>query len=333
MTTGYAFELAADHAYPEHPESPARLAVLQTRLSSLAAEVLPVEPASRAEIGLVHDVALIRAIESVCLRGGAIIDQAPTFVTRTSFEDALQAAGATLACLRAVIRGEVQNAFSIVRPPGHHAEPDRCMGFCIFNNVAIAARVALAEGVSRVAIVDYDAHHGNGTQAAFLEDERVAYLSTHQWGIYPGTGWYEEAPQARGRIVNVPLPAGSGDHAYEQIARTIIEPFLQKSCPELILVSAGFDAHWRDPLTALGVSTAGFHALSTTLVRLADQLCGGRLVFVLEGGYDPISVAHGAAAIFAALEGRTVDAVEDASPHPEPDVGPRLAAIRALHGY
>ncbi len=191
MATGYAFELAVHHAYPDHPESPARLALLQPRLSSLAAQVLPFGPATRAEIGLVHDVALIRAIEDVCLRGGAIIDQAPTFVTGASFEDALRAAGATLACLRAVIRGDVQNAFSIVRPPGHHAEPDRSMGFCIFNNVAIAARVALAEGLSRIAIVDYDAHHGNGTQAVFLDDVRVAYLSTHQWGIYPGTGWYD----------------------------------------------------------------------------------------------------------------------------------------------
>ncbi len=133
--------------------------------------------------------------------------------------------------------------------------------------------------------------------------------------------------------MNVPLPALAGDQAYEQIALTIIEPFLHKIRPQLILVSAGFDAHWRDPLTALGLSTAGFHALSTTLVRLADQLCGGRILFVLEGGYDPMNVAHGAAAVFAALERRTLDAVADASSRPEPDVGPRLAAIRALHGY
>ena len=211
----------------------------------------------------------------------------PLSLPRTSFDDALRAAGATLACLRAVLRGEVRNAFSIVRPPGHHAEPDRSMGFCIFNNVAIAACQAAEDGFSRIAIVDYDAHHGNGTQAAFLDDERVAYLSTHQWGIYPGTGWYEEAPHALGRIVNVPLPAGAGDRAYDQIAVEIIEPFVRRFRPQLILVSAGFDAHWKDPLTSLGLSTAGFHALSARLVRLADEQCDGKILFVLEGGYDP----------------------------------------------
>jgi len=280
----------------------------------------------------VHSPALIQSIKDVCARGSTIIDPAPTFVTRTSFDDALRAAGATLASLRAVSRGNVRNAFSIVRPPGHHAEPDQSMGFCIFNNIAIAACQAAADGISRIAIIDYDAHHGNGTQAAFLNDDRVAYLSTHQWGIYPGTGWYEEAEHARGRIVNVPLPAGAGDVIYDQIAVQVIEPFVRGFRPQLILVSAGFDAHWKDPLTSLGLSTAGFYALSSRLVQLADDQCDGKILFVLEGGYDPVNLANGVQAVFSALTGRRLFDPLDASEVDEPDVGPLLEAIKVLHG-
>ena len=163
-----------------------------------------------------------------------MIDPAPTYITGTSFDDALLAAGGTLECTRAVVRGDARNSFAIVRPPGHHAEPDRAMGFCLFNNVAIAACDAIEAGHSplqRVAIVDYDAHHGNGTQAAFRHEPRVAYLSTHQWGIYPGTGWYTEAPDARRRIVNVPLPARSGDAVFAHVAEALITPFIEAFRP------------------------------------------------------------------------------------------------------
>lgn len=238
------------------------------------------------------------------------------------------AAGATLACTRTVLAGGAQNAFAIVRPPGHHAEPDHSMGFCIFNNVAVAARDALERGLDKIAIVDFDAHHGNGTQAAFLGEERVAYLSTHQWGIYPGTGWIDEASQARGRIVNVPLPAGSGDRVYGRIADTIITPFLQAFGPQLILVSAGFDAHWNDPITSLGLSTRGFHGLATCLARMAGELCGGRIVFVLEGGYDPTNLRNGVLACYAALQGTNFQDPGDSAPHSEPDAGARLEEVR-----
>ena len=268
-----------------------------------------------------------------CEHGESIIDLAPTFVTRTTFEDARLAAGAALACTRAVLNAEVQNAFAIVRPPGHHAEPDRAMGFCIFNNVAIAARDALERGLQRVAIVDYDAHHGNGTQAACVEEERLAYLSTHQWGIYPGTGWIDEAAQARGRIVNVPLPPGSGDKIYSRIAEETIAPFLRGFRPELVLVSAGFDAHWKDPITSLGLSTRGFHALSQRLIELAGEICGDRIVFVLEGGYDPKNLANGVHACFAALMGTDFSDPKDAAPHTEPDASARLEAVRKCNGF
>jgi acetoin utilization deacetylase AcuC-like enzyme len=333
MTTAYAFVPSPHHVYPEHPESPARFAVLKPRLDALGAQKLAPEPATLAEISRVHRTDFIRSLEATCKQGESIIDFAPTFVTQSTYLDSLLAAGTTLACTRAVLSGGAKNAFAIVRPPGHHAEPDRAMGFCIFNNVAIAARDALARGLTRVAIVDYDAHHGNGTQAAFLDDDRVAYLSTHQWGIYPGSGWIDEAAQARHRIVNVPLPAGSGDEVYGRIAEDIIAPFVRSFQPELVLVSAGFDAHWNDPITSLGLSTKGFYMLSERLVELAGETSGGKIVFVLEGGYDPKNLANGVEACFAALMGAHFSDPKDAAPHTEPDASTRLEAVRKWNGF
>jgi acetoin utilization deacetylase AcuC-like enzyme len=238
-----------------------------------------------------------------------------------------------LGCARAVLSGAARNAFALVRPPGHHAEPNRSMGFCIFNNVAVAARDALEHGLKHVAIVDYDAHHGNGTQAAFLAEDRVAYLSTHQWGIYPGTGWFEEVPHARKRIVNVPLPARSGDRVYGRIADEIFVPFIESFKPDMILVSAGFDAHWNDPITTLGLSSAGYHMLSKKLVDLAEEYCSGKIVFVLEGGYDPQNVDNGAAAVFSALTGSKGSEANDPSPYPEPEAESRIREICEWHGF
>jgi acetoin utilization deacetylase AcuC-like enzyme len=333
MATAYVFEPSPHHVYRDHPESPARFAVLRSSLDSLGARALSSKAATREEVGAVHTAELIRSIEEACRQGEAIIDLAPTYVTGSSFEDALHAAGATLQCVRSVLSGEASNAFSLARPPGHHAEPQRAMGFCIFNNISIAARDALGRGVGRVAIVDFDAHHGNGTQAAFLEEERVAYLSTHQWGIYPGTGWFAEAPEARKRIVNVPLPAGAGNAAFMEITDTIIDPFIRAFQPGLLLVSAGFDAHWKDPITSLGLSTAGFHRMSLRLVELARELCSGRIVFVLEGGYDPVNLANGVLAVFSALMGAHFTDPADAYARREPDVREHLETIRAWHGF
>ncbi|HUH99216.1 MAG TPA: histone deacetylase [Anaerolineales bacterium] len=333
MATAFAFVPSPSHVYPDHPEQPKRFDLLAPRLDSFGAQRLEARPASRDEIARVHQPRLISALAEVCKQGPAVIDYAPTFVTQSSFEDALLASGAALGCTRAVMSRSAGNAFAIIRPPGHHAEPERPMGFCIFNNTAIAAREALAGGIPRVAIVDYDAHHGNGTQAAFLSEERIAYTSTHQWGIYPGTGWYQEAPQARKRIVNVPLPPGSGDQTYARIADEIWVPFVRSFKPGLILVSAGFDAHWNDPLTSLGLSTAGFYTLSKKLVDLAGEYCSGKIVFVLEGGYDPTNLANGAAAVFAALTDKPFVDPGDASPRRETDAGEMIEKVRAWHGF
>jgi acetoin utilization deacetylase AcuC-like enzyme len=333
MMTAYAFVPSTSHVYPDHPERPARFDLLNLRLESFGAQRLDAQPATAEEIARVHHPKLIAALEDACEQGPAIIDYAPTFVTQTSFDDALLASGGTLSCTRAVLSGAARNAFALVRPPGHHAEPNRAMGFCIFNNIAIAARDALEHGLKRVAIVDYDAHHGNGTQAAFLDEERVAYCSTHQWGIYPGTGWYEEAPHAKKRIVNVPLPARSGDKTYERIADEIFAPFIQSFKPEMILVSVGFDAHWNDPITTLGLSTAGYYMLSKKLVDLAEEHCSGKIVFVLEGGYEPANVANGSAAVFSALTGNAFADPGDASPHREAEAGELIEKVCQWHGY
>jgi acetoin utilization deacetylase AcuC-like enzyme len=334
MTTVYAFVPSPNHVYPDHPERPERLDLLQPKLNSFDAEKLDVNPASRDEISLVHDPGLISALERVCRQDApGIIDHAPTYITKSSFDDALLAAGGVTACTRAVMRGDAQNAFAMVRPPGHHAEPDRAMGFCLFNNIAVGARAALNEGMERVMVIDYDAHHGNGTQAAFLDDDRTAFLSAHQWGIYPGTGWVTDTPHARKRIVNVPLPARAGDTVYERVADEIIKPFVESFKPQMIFISVGFDAHWNDPITSLGLSTQGYLMLAKKVIALAEEHCRGKIVFVLEGGYDPVNVAHGAEAVFVAATGRGESEADDLSPHKEPDAGPRIDEIQKWHGF
>ncbi|MBK9925896.1 MAG: histone deacetylase [Anaerolineales bacterium] len=335
MKTAYTLVSSPNHVYPEHPERPARLGILQPRLASFHAELLDVKPASHEQISLVHDPELLTTLEAICReQAPGIIDHAPTYVTKTSFDDALLAAGGVITCSRAVMNGDAHNAFAIVRPPGHHAEPDKAMGFCIFNNVAVAARDALVQGLDRVMVIDYDAHHGNGTQAAFLNDERVAFLSAHQWGIYPGTGTTMDAPHAKKRIVNVPLPARAGDTVYEQVADQIFKPFVESFKPQMIFISVGFDAHWNDPITMLGLSSEGYYMLANKTVALAEEYCDGKIVFVLEGGYDPLNVANGAEATFDALtSSKSRKDANDLSPHKEPDCEVRIEEVRKWHGF
>ena len=334
MATAYTFVQSPEHVYPDHPERPGRLDILKPKLKSFDAELLDTKPASRDEISLVHHPKLVSTLEKVCLEEApGIIDYAPTYVTQTSFDDALLAAGGVITCSRAVINGDAKNAFAIVRPPGHHAEPDKAMGFCIFNNIAIAARDALAQGLERVMVIDYDAHHGNGTQAAFLNDDRVAFVSAHQWGIYPGSGWITDAPHARKRIVNVPLNAYSGDQTYEQVADRIFKPFVESFKPQMIFVSVGFDAHWNDPITMLGLSTQGYLTLAKKVVALTEEHCNGKIVFVLEGGYDPVNVANGAEAVFIAATGKGESEAHDPNPRKEPDGESRIEEIRSWHGF
>lgn len=332
MTTLFSFVPSRKHEFPDHPERPGRLDILEPLLPSFGAERIEAIRAKEEDTGLVHPAGMIRSIQEACMQGAGIIDHAPTFVTQTSYEDAMLAVGGVLTCTRAVLNGDAQNAFAIVRPPGHHAEPNQAMGFCLFSNIAIAAKDLLAKGLKRVMVIDYDAHHGNGTQAALLNEARAGFISTHQWGIYPGTGWLDDAPHAKERIINVPLPAYAGDEMFSQIADEIFKPMVKSFRPEMLLVSAGFDAHWNDPLTSLGLSTRGFYNVSKKLVELAGDVCNGRIVFVLEGGYDPHNVANGVAVVFDALTNRPLrNEANDPSPHKEPDVESRLSEIKKRH--
>ncbi len=281
MTTQYTFVPSPNHQFPEHPERPGRLELLDLNTTARI-EKIEASEATLDEIRRVHTRHMVAQLIQSCTLGPSVIDPAPTYVTHTSFDDARLAAGATLAVTRAVLTGAATNAFAIVRPPGHHAEPERAMGFCLLNNVAIAAYEALSSGLKRVAVIDFDVHHGNGTQAAAWDDDRFGFLSSQQEGIYPGgTGTLEDAPHAKGRIINIPLPANTGEQGFALIAEKIYQPFIATFQPEMIFVSAGFDAHWADPLAGLGMTTQGYYALAKALVGLAEQYCNRKIVFVL----------------------------------------------------
>ncbi len=334
MSTAVVRIPSPNHNYPDHPENPDRFSEMEKWITKPYAHKLnwlKSTPADPARIATIHTQEMIAEIEKACLHAPAIIDYAPTYVTQSSARDAYNAAGGVLACTQAVLSGQDRNAFAIIRPPGHHSEPQTSMGFCIFNNVAIAARLALDQGLGQVMIVDFDAHHGNGTQAAFWHDDSVAYFSTHQENIYPGSGSIDEASHARSRIVNLPLPAFAGDQTFSLITETILIPLVQKRQPEMLFVSAGFDAHWQDPLTNLGLSTHGFYNLALSLVDLAETYCGGKIVFVLEGGYHPQKVASGVDVCLRALTMEGPEQTVDPSPYPEADIHERIANLRTRH--
>jgi acetoin utilization deacetylase AcuC-like enzyme len=241
------------------------------------------------------------------------------FVSPASWRAATLAAGAPLVALDAIGEGRARNGYALVRPPGHHASAQQAMGFCIFNNVAVAARYAQRHwGWQRVLIVDYDVHHGNGTQDIFWEDGDVLYFSTHQFPWYPGTGASSErgAGVGLGATVNVPLPAGSGWSVYDSIFRQVLWPVADRFKPEVILLSAGFDAHWQDPLGEMRLSTSAYADLSLHVRELAESYCAGRLVAVQEGGYNIEAVRQCAATLLFALTGsdRVVDALGEAEP-------------------
>ena len=280
----------ADHLTPPgHPERPERAAVMQVVAAEcrrLGAHVEAPAAATDAEICRVHDPDYVLSIRERAGRATAL--DPDTFTSPDSYDVARLAAGAAMAAVDYVLAGKGRRAMAMVRPPGHHAGRQKAMGFCLFNNVAIAAAHARAQGLTRVAIVDFDVHHGNGTQACFYEDPAVLFVSSHQYPYYPGSGAAGEtgAGAGAGFTVNIPLEAGATDGDFDLVYRTIVLPVLRQFGPELILVSAGFDAHEDDPLGGMRVTADGFGNLISMLADVADECCDGRLAAVTEGGYD-----------------------------------------------
>ena len=281
-----------------HPESPARLRAVLAALKApefgaLARREAPV--AEIADIARVHPRDFVEAMLAAVPETGYAGVDADTILSPGSGKAALRAAGAVVAAVDAVVAGEASNAFCAVRPPGHHAEPDRSMGFCLFNNVAIgAARARAVHGLARVAVVDFDVHHGNGTQAAFERDPSLFYASTHQSPLYPGTGARSE--RGVGNIVNVPLPPMAGSTEFRRAVEASILPALDAFAPDLVMASAGFDAHRRDPLAQLMLVEDDYAWVTERLLECAERHAGGRLISTLEGGYDLAALGASAAA-------------------------------------
>ena len=341
MTTGIVYdETFLKHDYPGHPENRVRLerivALLQASRVWERLRIVPARAVERQQLAQVHRPAYIDRVRAIAERGGGHLDP-DTYVCADSFEAALVAAGGTLEAVSAVLDGRVQNAFALVRPPGHHAMPGHGMGFCLFGNVALAARLACLErGLERVAIVDFDVHHGNGTQAMTEDDPAICYISTHQHPLYPGTGMVHEAGRGRaaGTLVNIPLPPGAGDRSFRAVYEQVVFPIVRRFAPGLLLVSAGFDAHWSDPLAGLALSLTGYDWLTRSLVALAGDVCDGRIVFVLEGGYQLDVLSFAVLNTFRALLGAdTMDDPSGLCPWPrEPDVTGLITTLRRLHG-
>jgi acetoin utilization deacetylase AcuC-like enzyme len=326
VTTGLVYDerFLAHRAPYDHPEHPGRVRAIQARLEAdgLAGRCVrvPAREASREELERIHTPAYVSAIFATASQPSVQLDP-DTYTNGDSALAARLAAGALVDLTTAVADGRLENGFALLRPPGHHAEADRAMGFCLFNNVAVAARAVQASGsAQRVLIVDWDLHHGNGTQHSFQEDPSVLYFSTHQFPFYPGTGGISELGSGAGRgfTINVPWPAGCGDAEYLAAFDRILLPIAARFQPDLVLVSAGFDAADGDPLGSMRLSSAGYAWMTERLRRLA----GGRIALALEGGYDLEAISAAAAACVRALLGDP--------PPAEPPDRPSAAASRVL---
>lgn len=338
MRVGYVYDpIYLEHITGNHPENPARLRAImehlqQTDLLRCLVQI-PAFPIADHILRLVHTDRMIDRVMNLSRRGGGQIDM-DTLVSSRSFDAALYAAGGTIAAAQATLDGQIDAAFALVRPPGHHATPRQSMGFCLFNNVALAAKWAREmAGLDRVAIFDFDVHHGNGTDDAFDGDPSVLFISTHEYPLYPGTGDWRRPTHVRGtdNNINIPLPAETGDQGYAQVLESIVEPAIRRFRPELILVSAGYDGHWSDPLAYLLLSLQSYRAIAESLLALSQEICPGRLVFALEGGYDLDVLAHGVGMTIATLLGLESEDPFGPAGQPETDVTLLIRRLAEWH--
>jgi acetoin utilization deacetylase AcuC-like enzyme len=343
MKVGYVTHPSfRNHGMPgyHHPESPQRIeavwealdrAGLTPRLTAIA----PIE-ATREMLLTVHTETLIQRLERIEAEGRPVFIDQDTYALPYSYQIARLAVGAAVRGVEAVTQGEVRTAIAAARPPGHHATPNRSMGFCLLSNAAIAARHAVQRfGLKRILIVDYDVHHGNGTQDAFYDDPSVLFISTHQSPFYPMTGHLSETGTGAGlgTTLNVPLPNNTGDAGYRQVFERIVWPAAQRYQPELMIACVGFDAHWADPLAQMRLTLSGYDWIARGLIALADKLCDGRLVFIMEGGYNLTALSSGMRNLAHALLGDAVvdDPLGAAPPAAEPDLTQLIEQITHLH--
>jgi acetoin utilization deacetylase AcuC-like enzyme len=339
VTSAYLYsERFLVHAEHGHPERPDRLRAIMDalRASGTLSRMQPLafEAATLEQVSAVHLPRYVQTLRELSANGGGHLD-ADTYVTSDSYEIALLAAGACIALAGAVQQRQVDNGIALVRPPGHHATLSRGMGFCLLNNVAIAARYLIdTHKLSRVMIVDFDVHHGNGTENIFYDDPRVLYVSTHQFPLYPGTGHWRDIGKGEGlgTTLNVPLPPGVGDRGFQQVCDELIRPFAERFGPQFIFLSAGFDAHHLDPLANMQLSVAGYAGLTRSLKQMAEVLCGGRFAIVLEGGYALDAIAQSALAVCRVLLGdpQITDPLGPAA-QPEDNIEDYVHQLKAFH--
>jgi acetoin utilization deacetylase AcuC-like enzyme len=309
------------HMAPHHPESPERLEAIYRLIDENPSENrVEIEPreASRDEILRVHTASYFDRVAATAGKARTVLD-IDTSTSAQSFQAALMAAGGVLNGLDAIMEKRTRNGFALVRPPGHHAEASRAMGFCIFNNIAVGAEHLLRNhGLERVFIMDWDLHHGNGTQHSFEERKDVFYSSTHQWPFYPGTGHWRETGSGPGEgfTLNVPMATGKTDDDYLTVLERVIAPAARRFSPDFILASAGFDIYERDPLGGMKVTLDGFGHIAGMLKDLAEELCGGRILLVLEGGYHVEAQAAGVLRILGRLEREDSPPLPDLNPSP-----------------
>ncbi len=318
-----------------HPERPERVQVLLDLAESLDGakfQLLPPLAAKRADIEATHGKDHVKLIESTAQHNRFALD-GDTITCRDSYGVSLLAVGGFLRVLDALAAQECRNGFALVRPPGHHALRDRAMGFCLFNTMAIGAEyLKRNHGAKKILIMDWDVHHGNGTQDAFYDDPSVLFISTHQYPYYPGSGAAKEVGSGAGEgfTINIPLPAGCADPEYAQAFHDIVVPAAEKFAPDWILVSAGFDPHRRDPLGGMGVSDAGFAYMAQRLLGLADKFTAGKIAFLLEGGYDLAGLRGSVSAVLETMQPGAAPA-SDAPKLSDSQIAPLIRHIQQLH--